>query len=156
MCFTQVFCWTVVMWSSFFTLQVKMSDWLRYRPFPTISLPRNNYTLRTGLRYIDFGLKNSSFRLPYQCPSSSADCARELFKGSNGSASLVDCTRKTVFVFFFSRKKKSVAYQNSFVYFVARVSYWACNFHFTHLPTTDPIFVEFSHFLSCIKHCVCL
>ena len=40
----------------------------------------------------DFRKKNSSFRLPYQCPSSSADCARELFEGSNGSASLVDCT----------------------------------------------------------------
>jgi len=32
--------------------------------------------------YFDFGLKNSSFRLPYQRSSSSADCARELFKGS--------------------------------------------------------------------------
>jgi len=38
--------------------------------------------------YFDFGLKNSSFRLPYQRPSSSADCAKELFKGANGSASL--------------------------------------------------------------------
>jgi len=47
--------------------------------------------------YFDFDLKNSSFRLPYQCPSSSADCARELFKGSNGSAGLVDCTRKKIF-----------------------------------------------------------
>jgi len=44
--------------------------------------------------YFDFGLKNSNFRLPYQRPSSSADCATELFKGSNGLASLVDCTRK--------------------------------------------------------------
>jgi len=35
--------------------------------------------------------------MPYQRPSSSADCARELFKGSNGSASLVDCTRKKIF-----------------------------------------------------------
>jgi len=41
--------------------------------------------------------KNSSFRLPYQCPSSSADCARELFNGSNRSASLVECTRKKIF-----------------------------------------------------------
>jgi len=41
-----------------------------------------------------FAKKNSSFRLPYQRPSSSADCARELFNGSNRSASLVDCTRK--------------------------------------------------------------
>ena len=46
----------------------------------------------------DFGLKNSSFRLPYQCPSSSVDCARELFNGSNGSASLIDSTRKTFFL----------------------------------------------------------
>jgi len=37
--------------------------------------------------------------LPYQRPSSSADCARELFKGSNGSASLVDCTQKKFFGF---------------------------------------------------------
>jgi len=47
--------------------------------------------------YLDFGLKNSSFRLPYQRPSSSADCVSELFKGSNGSASLVDCTGKKFF-----------------------------------------------------------
>jgi len=44
-----------------------------------------------------FAKKNSSFRLPYQRPSSSADCARELFNGSNGSASLVDCTGKKIF-----------------------------------------------------------
>ena len=46
---------------------------------------------------LNFGLKNSSFQLPYQRPSSSVDCARELFKGSNGSASLVDCTQKKFF-----------------------------------------------------------
>ena len=46
---------------------------------------------------LGFRPKNSSFRLPYQRPSFFADCARELFKGSNGSASLVDCTRKTFF-----------------------------------------------------------
>jgi len=49
--------------------------------------------------YFEFSLKNSSFRLPYQRPSSSADCTRELFKGSNRSASLVDCTRKKIFWF---------------------------------------------------------
>jgi len=43
--------------------------------------------------HFDFGLKNSSFWLPYQSPGSSTDCARELFKDSDGSASLVDCTR---------------------------------------------------------------
>jgi len=42
--------------------------------------------------------KNSSFCLPYQRHSSSADCARELFHGSNGSASLVDCTQKKFFL----------------------------------------------------------
>jgi len=47
--------------------------------------------------YLDFGLKNSNFQLPYQRPSSSTDCARELFKNSNGTASLVDCTRKKIF-----------------------------------------------------------
>ena len=41
--------------------------------------------------------KNSSFWLPYQRPSSSADCGRELFNGSNGSASLVDRTWKKFF-----------------------------------------------------------
>jgi len=46
---------------------------------------------------LDFGLKNSRFQLPYRRPSSSADCARELFNGSNGSASLVDCIRKKLF-----------------------------------------------------------
>jgi len=38
-----------------------------------------------------FQPKNSSFQLPYQRHSSSTYCARELFKGSNGSTSLVDC-----------------------------------------------------------------
>ena len=45
-----------------------------------------------------FRPKTSSCQLPYQCHSSSADCARELFKGSNGSASLVDCTQKNFLV----------------------------------------------------------
>jgi len=45
----------------------------------------------------DFRKKNSSFRLPYQLPITSTDCARELFNGSNGSASLVDCTQKKFF-----------------------------------------------------------
>ena len=41
--------------------------------------------------------KNSSFWLPYQHHSSSAGCARELFKGLDGSASLLVCTRKNFF-----------------------------------------------------------
>jgi len=44
-----------------------------------------------------FWPKTSSCQLPYKCPSSSADCARELFKGSNRSDSLLDCTRKKIF-----------------------------------------------------------
>jgi len=53
---------------------------------------------RTICSYFDVSLKNSSFRLPYQCHSSSTDCARELFKGWNGLASLIDCTRKKFLV----------------------------------------------------------
>ena len=44
-----------------------------------------------------FRPKNSSFWLPYQRHSSTADCAKELFSGSNGLASLLDCTRKKFF-----------------------------------------------------------
>jgi len=44
-----------------------------------------------------FQPKTSNCQLPYQRPSCSADCARELFKGSNGSDSLLDCTRKKCF-----------------------------------------------------------
>jgi len=44
-----------------------------------------------------FRPKTSSFRLPYQRPSSSADCVRELFKGSNGLDSHLDCSRKKIF-----------------------------------------------------------
>jgi len=44
-----------------------------------------------------FQPKTSSFPLPYQCHSSSAECAKELFKGSNRSASLLVCTRKKCF-----------------------------------------------------------
>jgi len=45
-----------------------------------------------------FWPKTSSFQLPYQRPSSSADCVGELFKGSNGSASLLVYTQKKLFV----------------------------------------------------------
>jgi len=72
-----------------------------------IVLTINNYDIcekttncLTSWRLAGFGnfcKKNSSFRLPYQRPSSSADCARELFNGSNRSASLVDCTLKKKF-----------------------------------------------------------
>jgi len=47
--------------------------------------------------WLRFQPKNSSFRLPYQRPSSPADCTRELFKGSNRSSNLVDSTRKKCF-----------------------------------------------------------
>jgi len=51
-------------------------------------------TLLEPAGFGNFCKKTSSFQLPYQRPSSSADCARELFNSSNGSASLLDCTRK--------------------------------------------------------------
>jgi len=44
-----------------------------------------------------FWPKTSSFRLPYQRHSSSADCSRELFKVSKESASLLACTQKKFF-----------------------------------------------------------
>jgi len=44
-----------------------------------------------------FRPKTSSFWLPYQRHSSSAKCTGELFKDSNGSASLLVCTRKKIF-----------------------------------------------------------
>ena len=48
--------------------------------------------------YFNFSLKNSSFRLPCQRPNSSADCARELFKGSNRSASRGNYTQTNFLV----------------------------------------------------------
>jgi len=57
--------------------------------FITISNIIEHFESRpTIYSYFDFGLKNSSFRLLYQRPSSSADCARELLNGSNGSSRL--------------------------------------------------------------------
>jgi len=47
--------------------------------------------------FCQFSQKNSSFQLPYQRLSSSTHCARGLFSGLNGSASLVDCNRKKIF-----------------------------------------------------------
>ena len=41
-----------------------------------------------------FQPKTSSFWLPYKRHSSFADCAKDLFMGSKGSASLLVCTRK--------------------------------------------------------------
>ena len=59
--------------------------------------PLTQIELAYGIFVLWFRPKNSNFQLPYQRPSSSADCARELFNGSNGSASLVDCTWKKFF-----------------------------------------------------------
>jgi len=75
------------------------------------ALPKVNKRQLCGFRSMDFMFftlseleynlfvlwnrpKTSSCRLPYQRPSSSADCARELFKPSKDSASLLVCTRK--------------------------------------------------------------
>jgi len=42
--------------------------------------------------------KTGSFRLPYQRPSSSADCTKELFNGSNGLVSLLVRTQKNYLI----------------------------------------------------------
>ena len=47
--------------------------------------------------YLDFSVKPAVCRLPYQHHSSSTNCARELFKGSNRSASLLVCNQKKFF-----------------------------------------------------------
>ena len=78
--------------------QTSISMWLRfcnpgYNDFYFLTLWEPAYDIFV----LQFRPKNSSFHLPCQHPSSSADWARELFKGSNGSASLVDCTRKKIF-----------------------------------------------------------
>jgi len=50
---------------------------------------RNFGKVGVGVRHFTrFWPKTSSFRLPYQRHNSSADCVKELFKGSNGTASL--------------------------------------------------------------------
>ena len=50
---------------------------------------------------LEIGLKSSIFWLSYQYHSSSANCARELFKPSKDSASLRVCNEKKVFVLGF-------------------------------------------------------
>ena len=52
--------------------------------------------------------------MPYQCHSSSADCARELFKGSNGLASLLDCTRKKIFLLGTSTRSVALTSREKF------------------------------------------
>jgi len=66
-----------------------------------LSIHQSNFTIQwhfqsrsMNISYLNFGLKPAVFRLPYQHHSSSVDCAKELFNGSNGSASLLACTRK--------------------------------------------------------------
>jgi len=63
----------------------------------TVSGSTRHLNSLASARIQRFSQKNSSFWLPYQHLSSSADCARELFNGSNGSASRVDCTQKKLF-----------------------------------------------------------
>ena len=75
------------------------TSWMTHFVFATTKLVQdilNFESRRTIYSYFDFGRKNSSFRLPYQRSSSSADCARELLNGSKESASLVDYTRKKI------------------------------------------------------------
>ena len=61
--------------------------------------PKNLSLWELVYEYIVCGFrpKTSNYRLPYQHHSSFANCAGELFKGSNRSASLLVCTRKKFF-----------------------------------------------------------
>ena len=84
--------WSMALYSSFWLSMhcELLSDQGRVLMFYACSF----FTLLEPPGFGDFRKKNSRFRLPYQRPSSSAHCARELFSGSNGLASLVDCTQK--------------------------------------------------------------
>jgi len=57
---------------------------------------KNISTLAADLQYIVLGNRGKTrvFRLTFQLHSSSADCARELFKPSKDSASLWVCNEK--------------------------------------------------------------
>jgi len=70
-----------------------------------------------------FRPKISSFQLPYQRPSSSADCARELFNGSNGSAGLLVCTQKNFFGWGLRNFCKWFHKWSSFVVILAHVAW---------------------------------
>jgi len=72
--------------------------WLLTNEYGNTMIMSTLWELAYDIFVLWFQLKNSGLWLPYQCPSSSADFARELFKGSNGSASLVDCTWKKYLV----------------------------------------------------------
>ena len=101
-------CWAEVVWELLFSvccvyacqalpLYNILSNKDRYISLPLVLNAIIGLTLWEPPGFGDFFQKNSSFRLPYQRPSSSAHCARELFSGWNGSASLVDCTQKKFF-----------------------------------------------------------
>ena len=77
---------TICEWRSWSAAMFGTTFWnldLKYLHVLTLPVDRAREFLEswpTVYSYLDFGLKNSSLRLPYQRPSSSADCARELFK----------------------------------------------------------------------------
>jgi len=62
-----------------------------------LSKPLTRWEPSYDIFVLRFWPKTSSCQLPYQRPSSFADCARELFKHSNGLDSLLDCTREKNF-----------------------------------------------------------
>jgi len=70
---------------------VKCQNYL-FPAFLTLWEPRYDIFILWNLR------KTSSCWLPYQHPSSSANCARKQFKGSNRSDSLLVCTQKKFLV----------------------------------------------------------
>ena len=76
---------------NWFFLKFYLKDKLSWRIILTLWEPAYEYIIPR------FRPKTSSFQLPYQHHSSSTDCARKLFKGSNGLTSLLVCTRKKNF-----------------------------------------------------------
>jgi len=92
-----------VQWIGNFTIKWKFHPWTHEIP-PWGGIPPRLGTTELTLCELGYDVfilwnrpKTSSCQLPYQRHSSSADCARELFKGSNRSASLLVCTWKKNF-----------------------------------------------------------
>jgi len=67
-------------------------NWLNF--FWSLTL----WELAYNIFVLRFRPKKQQFSVAYQRSSSSADCTRELFNGSSGLTSLIDCTQKKNFL----------------------------------------------------------
>jgi len=68
--------------------------WYSQKRFHCLTLWERGYDIFV----LRFRPNTNSCQWPYQCLSSSTDCARELFKGLNRSSSILLCTRKKKFL----------------------------------------------------------